>query len=40
MENKSEDHPDSERALTGNHSQQLWNHNVLTDDVENTNGTN
>ena len=35
-----EDHPDPKRPLKTNCPKQLLNHNVPTDDVENTNGTN
>ena len=40
MDNKRRDHPDPNRAQERNHPLHLPTHNVPTDEVENTNGTN
>ena len=40
MDDQRKDHSDLERPSRMNHTQQLQTHNMHTDDVENTNGTN
>ena len=40
MDDQRKDHPDPKRLPKRSHSQQLQIHNLPTDDVENTNGTN
>ena len=41
MDDQREDHSNSKRPpLKGTAPNQLWTHNVPTDDVENTNDTN
>ena len=40
MDDRRKDHIDPERPLLRNRPKQLRNHNVPTDYVENTNGTN
>ena len=40
MDDQRKDHPDPERPLSKNCHKQLLTHNMLTDEVENTNSTN
>ena len=40
MDDKRKEHPDSKRLPKRNHPEQLQIHNLPTDHVENTNGTN
>ena len=40
MDDKKKDHPGAKRLPKRNRLQQLQTHNMPTDDMENTNGTN
>ena len=40
MDEKKKDHPGRKRSAKSNRPQQLQTHNVVTDYVENPNGTN
>ena len=40
MDDQRKDHPDPEKSPQRNRHNQLYTHNVLTNDMENTNGAN